>query len=93
MYITYFCFYYNKCVTTISTEEKTFNLKTVTAKDDSKARRIIYLHISEDTWENVDDIDTAFELWDYLKARYSETEEEESTTFDGETSTEKFYYP
>jgi len=75
---------------TEGTEEKTLNVKTVTAKDDSKARRIIYKHLSEETWTEIEDIDTAFELWDYLKARYSETEEEESTTFDGETSTEKF---
>jgi len=75
---------------TEGTEEKMLNVKTVTAKDDSKARRIIYKHLSEETWTEIEDIDTAFELWDYLKARYSETEEEESTTFDGETSTEKF---
>jgi len=48
---------------TEETGESTLNAKTVTTKDDIKARRIIYLHISEEIWEKVDDIDIAFELF------------------------------
>jgi len=42
--------------------EGTMNVRTIFAKDDSKAKRIIYRHLSEKTWEKVEDIDTAYEL-------------------------------
>ncbi|KAG4098918.1 hypothetical protein H8356DRAFT_1424097 [Neocallimastix lanati (nom. inval.)] len=65
---------------TEETGESTLNAKTVTTKDDIKARRIIYLHISEEIWEKP---------LNYLNAHYCETEEEETTTLDGKISNEE----
>jgi len=53
--------------TTKKIERSSLNVKTISEKGDSKARRMIYKHLSEETWYKVEDIDTAFELWDYLK--------------------------
>jgi len=61
--------------------EGTMNVRTISAKDDSKAKRIIYKHLSEKTWEKVEDIDTAYELWKYLKTYYCETDEEKSKKY------------
>ncbi|KAG4093995.1 hypothetical protein H8356DRAFT_1080979 [Neocallimastix lanati (nom. inval.)] len=54
--------------TTEGITERTLNVNTISAKEDSKAIRIIYKHLNEVTWEKVEDIDTAYELWEYLKA-------------------------
>jgi len=62
--------------TTKNTTEGSINVNTISAKDDSKAKRIIYKHLSEETWEKVEDIDTAYELWKYLEVYYCETNEE-----------------
>jgi len=62
--------------TTEGITEGTLNVNTISAKEDSKAKRIIYKHLSEVTWEKVEDIDTAYELWEYLKVYYCETDEE-----------------
>jgi len=62
--------------TTKNTTEESINVNTIPAKDDSKAKRIIYRHLSEETWEKVEDIDTAYELWEYLKVYYCKTDEE-----------------
>ena len=61
--------------TTEGITEKTLNVNTISAKEDSKAKRIIYKHLSEVTWEKVEDIDTAYELWEYLKVYYCETDD------------------
>jgi len=62
--------------TTGSTTGKMVNINTIPAKDDSKAKRIIYKHLNEETWEKVEDIDSAYELWKYLKVYYCESDEE-----------------
>ena len=56
--------------------EGTIIINEISAKDDSKAKRIIYKHLDEQTWEKVEDIDTAYELWKYLEVYYCETDEE-----------------
>ncbi|KAG4096276.1 hypothetical protein H8356DRAFT_1309745 [Neocallimastix lanati (nom. inval.)] len=61
-------------------------VKIISEKDDSIARRIILI---EETWFKVEDIDTAFELWDYLKAYYCETEEEKTIPFNRKVPTEE----
>jgi len=61
--------------------ENTLNIRTVSEKDDSKAKRIIYKHLSEETWMKVEDIDTAYELWEYLKIYYCETDEEKARKY------------
>jgi len=48
--------------TTEGITEGTLNVNTISAKEDSKAKRIIYKHLSKVTWEKVEDIDTAYEL-------------------------------
>ncbi|KAG4090409.1 hypothetical protein H8356DRAFT_954724, partial [Neocallimastix lanati (nom. inval.)] len=61
--------------------ENTLNIRTVSEKDDFKAKRIIYKHLSEETWMKVEDIDTAYELWEYLKIYYCETDEEKARKY------------
>ncbi|KAL6597639.1 hypothetical protein U3516DRAFT_671240 [Neocallimastix sp. 'constans'] len=79
---------------TEKTGEETIETDSIRPKDDSKARRIIYKHLSEDTWTEIEDIDTAFEIWKYLKAYYEESDDEkarkykkrlEELTYKGET--------
>jgi len=41
-----------------------------------KPKRIIYEHLSEETWSKVEYINTTSELWDFLKVYYRETDEE-----------------
>jgi len=66
---------------TENTTEGTAIINEISAKDDSKARRIIYKHLNEETWEIVEDIDTAYDLWKCLKAYYCETDEEKMNNF------------
>eukprot|EP00833_Pecoramyces_ruminatium_P000871 jgi/Orpsp1_1/1174903/evm.model.c7180000051892.1 len=67
----------NNTTTENTTEgEGTTTINEISARDDSKARRIIYKHLNEPMWEKVGDIDTAYELWNYLKA-YDNDEEDE----------------
>ncbi|OUM70115.1 hypothetical protein PIROE2DRAFT_1796 [Piromyces sp. E2] len=47
--------------------EGTTTINEISEKDNAKAKRIIYKHLNEQTWEKVEDIDTAYELWSYLK--------------------------
>eukprot|EP00833_Pecoramyces_ruminatium_P016787 jgi/Orpsp1_1/1190819/evm.model.d7180000081403.1 len=59
-----------------TTENTTEGERTTINEISAKAKRIIYKHLSESTWEKVEDIDTAYELWNYLKIYYYETDEE-----------------
>ncbi|OUM61344.1 hypothetical protein PIROE2DRAFT_12685 [Piromyces sp. E2] len=60
----------------ITEGEGTTTINEIPEKDNAKAKRIIYKHLNEQTWEKVEDIDTAYELWSYLKVYYCETDEE-----------------
>ena len=62
--------------TTEGAGDETLSINIISAKDDSRAKRIIYKHLSEKTWTKVEDIDTAYELWKFLKVYYCETDEE-----------------
>ena len=43
--------------------------------------RIIYKHLSEETSTEIEDIDTAFEIWNYLKAYYEESDDEKARKY------------
>jgi len=66
---------------TEKTGEETIGTDSIRPKDDSKARRIIYKHLSEKTWTEIEDIDTAFEIWNYLKAYYEESDDEKARKY------------
>ena len=66
---------------TEKTGEETIKTNSISPKDDSKARSIIYKHLSEKTWTEIEDIDTAFEIWDYLKVYYEESYDEKAKKY------------
>ena len=71
-------------------ERTTTIINEISARDDSKAKRIIYKHLNEETWEKVEDIDTIYELWNYLKVYYCEIDEEKMKKY--KKSLEKLNY-